>query len=90
MGVSPRHNHWFLKKLAVTNGCVRVTVLSKILRRVTLPQGPTPYPYILFFNERVQPFHILFIGKINGSLSHTSLKHWSLLTAVDEPSFEYE
>lgn len=67
-----------------------MTVLSKILRRVALPQGSTAYLYILFFNERVQPFRILFIGKMNGSLSHTSLKHWSFLTAVDEPSFEYE
>ena len=76
IGVSPPHiTIGFKKKLAVTSGCVGVTVLSKILRRVALPQGPTPYPYILFCSERVQPFCILFIGKINGSLSHTSLKH---------------
>ena len=52
-GVTPTQTLVFLKKLAVTNGCVGVIVLSKILHRMALPQGPTPYPYILSFNERV-------------------------------------
>ena len=78
----------FKKKLAVTNGCVGVTVLSKILCRMALPKGPTSYPFIYHF--LMKGYHILFIGKINRRLSHTSLKHWSLLTVIDEPSFEYE
>ena len=52
-GCHPDTNIGFLKKLAVTNGCVGVTVLSKILHRMALSQGPTPYPYILSFSERV-------------------------------------
>lgn len=53
LGCHPDTNIVFLKKLAVTNGCVGVTVLSKILHRMALSQGPTPYPYILSFSERV-------------------------------------
>ena len=53
LGCHPDTNIVFLKKLAVTNGCVGVTVVSKILHRMALSQGPTPYPYILSFSERV-------------------------------------
>ena len=46
------------------------TVLSKILRRMALPKGPTSYPFIYHF--LMKGYHILFIGKINRRLSHTS------------------
>ena len=65
LGVSPQHNHRFLKKLAVTNGCVGVIVLSKILGRMALPQGPTSYPFIYHFSMKgYNPFRHFLLEKL--------------------------
>ena len=64
-GVTPTQPSVFKKTLAVTNGCVGVIVLSKILSRMALPQGPTSYPFIYHFSMKgYNPFRHFLLEKL--------------------------